>query len=158
MASHPSGRSSSSPATSGCTVTAMISLSLTYPNKLQLPRHMSAQVDCEESRLWMWDKRILPWLKTRLTSVEVAIWWSRNNQHKLRGTIFSLTWNCKVVEHHTREVWIHRFVLVPPQQNIFDLFRISTEVACKFVTEFRHLWCSQCRQFIEDIALLQKSC
>jgi hypothetical protein len=57
-----------------------------------------------------------------------------------------------------RKVRIHRFVLVPPQQNIFDLFRISTEVVCKFVMKFHHLWCSQCRQFIKDIVLLQKSC
>ena len=156
MASHPAGRSSSSPATSGCTVTAMISLSLTYPNILKLPRHTSAQVDCEESQLWMRDRRILPWLKTCSTSVEVAIWWLWNNQHKLRWTLLFLTWNCKVVKCHMRKVQIHRFVLMPPQQNIFDLFGISTEVACKFVTKFRHLWCSQCRQFIEDIVLLQK--
>jgi len=49
-----------------------MSLSSHNPIKLQLPRHIRACVDCTDKRLQICDRRILPWLKTHSTSVDVA--------------------------------------------------------------------------------------
>jgi hypothetical protein len=49
-----------------------MSLSFTYPSRLQVPRQMSVCVDCTDRWFWMWDKTMQPWLKTCSTSVDVA--------------------------------------------------------------------------------------
>jgi hypothetical protein len=54
-------------------VTTKMSLFLTSPSWLQLPKHISVQIDCDDRQLQMCDRRSLPWLKTHSISVEVAM-------------------------------------------------------------------------------------
>ena len=70
--SSSSGSSSSSSLRSGGIVTALISLSCTYPIKLHAPRHIKACVNWIKRQLQRCDSRIRPLLNTHSTLTEVA--------------------------------------------------------------------------------------
>lgn len=136
MASYPCS-SSSSATSSGRTVTAVISLSLTYPSKLQFQRQRSARVDSADKRLRMWDKMIRPWLKMRSTSVEVA---EKTSIPEHRNSFSTLTWDWKIIKGHAWKTWIHGLVFIPPKEDIFNLFRVCAEVLCEFIAKFSRAW------------------
>ena len=71
ISSQPCGSSSSS-ATSSSLRHALMLPSLTRPSKLHWPRHKRAHVNWMERRLWTWERRKCPWLKTCSTSIDVA--------------------------------------------------------------------------------------
>jgi len=77
--SSSSSISPTSLSTSAVLVTAMISSSRTYPIWLQVLRHMTAHIDCAERQFLMWDRMRHPLLKTRSTSMDVAL-----SSHQLR--------------------------------------------------------------------------
>src|ERR1700677_2468884 len=73
MSQSSSSTASPSPSLrSGNEVTDLTSLSFTKPKILQAPRHKSVRVDWTESWFRRWESTILPLLKTRSTSTDVA--------------------------------------------------------------------------------------
>jgi hypothetical protein len=54
-------------------VTALTSLSLTWPIKLQTLTHNSARIDWTESRFRTCDSKSQPWLKVRSMSTKVPV-------------------------------------------------------------------------------------
>src|SRR5882724_3984467 len=69
----PSLSSSIWPCISSSKATAVTSSSLTNPLKLHEPRHRRACVDATESQLHVCERIRHPWLKSCLTSTEVAV-------------------------------------------------------------------------------------
>jgi len=59
--------------------------------------------------------------------------------------ISTLTRNKEIIKYHAGQMWVHGLLLGPPEEDIFGLFGIHTEILSEFViTILVPMVCSKC--------------